>query len=45
MLHWNKKLFALKNKNLIDRIIVIASNNGKKQLLGVPYINTETESD
>ncbi|KAL4104535.1 hypothetical protein QTP88_019830 [Uroleucon formosanum] len=46
VVHWDGKLLpALTGKGLVDRLPIVASVNGHKQLLGVPALNTETGSD
>jgi len=43
IIHWDGKLLPnLTGKGLVDRLPIIASVNDRKQLLGVPALNSGT---
>lgn len=43
IIYWDGKLLPnLTGKGLVDRLPIIASVNGREQLLGVPALNSET---
>jgi len=43
VIHWDGKFLSnLTGKGLVDRLTIIASVNGREQLLGVPALNSGT---